>query len=79
LRFITMNGANARSVTCAGCNRKFMSDAALQQHIRDRKDAAHDKISAEGDKAPKKVVRAKSIESTPKVITQTLTASQLLM
>ncbi|KAH7275000.1 hypothetical protein B0J15DRAFT_473953 [Fusarium solani] len=61
-----MNGASARSVTCAGCNRKFMSDAALQQHIRDRKDAAHDKIPAEGDKAPKKVVRAKSIESTPK-------------
>ncbi|KAL6353582.1 hypothetical protein LRP88_14078 [Fusarium phalaenopsidis] len=61
-----MNGASAISVTCAGCNRKFTSDAALQQHIRDRKDAAHDKIPAEGDKAPKKVVRAKSIASTHK-------------
>ncbi|KAJ4327201.1 hypothetical protein N0V84_002331 [Fusarium piperis] len=61
-----MNNTNATGVSCAGCNRKFKSDAALQQHIRDRKDAAHDTIQPESDKTPKKVVRAKSIASTPK-------------
>ncbi|KAL2691385.1 hypothetical protein Neosp_001770 [[Neocosmospora] mangrovei] len=61
-----MDGASAISVSCAGCNRKFKSDEALRQHVRDRKDAAHDKIPVEGDKTPKKVVRAKSIAPTPK-------------
>ncbi|RTE73908.1 hypothetical protein BHE90_011660 [Fusarium euwallaceae] len=54
------------SVACAGCSRKFKSDAALKQHVRDRKDAAHDSIPTGGDKRPKKVVRAKSVASTPK-------------
>ncbi|RSL71882.1 hypothetical protein CEP54_001189 [Fusarium duplospermum] len=71
-----MSDASVRSVACAGCNRKFKSDAALQQHIRDRKDAAHDSIPAEGDKKPKKVVRAKSIASTAKVGIQTLTVKR---
>ncbi|KAI8723178.1 C2H2-type domain-containing protein [Fusarium sp. LHS14.1] len=61
-----MNDVSARSVSCAGCNRKFKSDAALQQHVRDRKDAAHTTVPVEGDKTPKKVVRAKSIAPTPK-------------
>ncbi|RSL93991.1 hypothetical protein CEP52_012913 [Fusarium oligoseptatum] len=67
------------SVACEGCNRKFKSDAALKQHVRDRKDAAHDSIPTGGDKKPKKVVRAKSIASTLKVSRQTLFVRQLLI
>jgi len=59
--------------------RKFQSDAALQQHVRDRKDAAHDKIPADGGDKTTKVVGAKSIAPTPKVITQTLTVGLRLM
>lgn len=70
-----MNSSGTRSVVCAGCDRKFKSDAALQQHIRDRKDAAHNTIPAESDNTPKKVVRA---TSTPKVSNHTHTLSQLL-